>query len=980
MKKEGMFLVLISIIFLVSFVGASFNVSDSSLQKEVVRNTTISGSVNISFSDEVGTSLFNDSFGNTVELLDVLKNSNYKYNCSTGDGCPTVYSGISPISQKNFLLETGKEKVFGLVLNENITNITGFKFTLSSTAGVAEKSQFSIDLFDDGSVEMKNLKIGPPRFLSKTFGCYNTSHASVEISISETPYCELVTIGKTPGIDATAFVKEEFAGTNNVNLSLYSKEGKYIDSCSPDKKDFTSNGSDVSCAINHPVMEESQYYVCLSANTTGSAIYKTKGYSSQDSCGFLGEPVQEPTNAYRIGAILKRYAAPGEVKYENTLSNGADLVQLIKDYLNKKYNMDCKSESCYIPIKIISNANQEFVLKNLELSYDAVGLPGATLSQFYEFNKVHPLITSENQSLSLNGFFKVPDVAGEYNYSLKLDGKEILSKNITVKDLRFSIYPQTVALNYPTSFKVDLGNKNDIAMVTWDFGDATGQTTSTTLEKSHKYTTRGNFTILVTVKTQSGEEYSKNFKINVTSAKDAIKKNLDNKSANLNALKLKLNSLSSLKKMQLERWVNFSEFEERLNSLEQNESDASSDSDYNKIIDAIFEKPFPVLYSESLTGKRYFAPDTSKINLDFLGNITKKNYNGTEEEKNYSLYWTLKNLNPTINSEKISIEWENKSVDKANLFTIKFKGPSNKSYFVIEDLDGLNFTNNEKVLSGSGYKYIPLTESMTQISFITSEDLSIPALPAFFSPANLSLSDENIPTEKKTDNTILILLIIGILIFITLIAYIVLHWWYKVKYEKYLFKDRNQLYNLSLYINSSIKGGMEDSEIRGNLKNAGWSGEQITYAMRKYAGKRTGMPDLFGVFRGTRKEVPERKDLHHESKKFNLETYAEFKIRNPWFVGIMSVITFGIYFAYWIISTDIRLKKMSKKAPSPYSYLFVLIPIIGIIVSIFYEYKFSKAVEDITQADTALIFITLLLIFPIGAAITQSKINKNKNI
>ena len=43
---------------------------------------------------------------------------------------------------------------------------------------------------------------------------------------------------------------------------------------------------------------------------------------------------------------------------------------------------------------------------------------------------------------------------------------------------------------------------------------------------------------------------------------------------------------------------------------------------------------------------------------------------------------------------------------------------------------------------------------------------------------------------------------------------------------------------------------MNDGEIGEKLKNAGWIGEQITYAFRKLDGKRTGMFEipLFGLF------------------------------------------------------------------------------------------------------------------------------------
>ena len=66
----------------------------------------------------------------------------------------------------------------------------------------------------------------------------------------------------------------------------------------------------------------------------------------------------------------------------------------------------------------------------------------------------------------------------------------------------------------------------------------------------------------------------------------------------------------------------------------------------------------------------------------------------------------------------------------------------------------------------------------------------------------------------------------------------VLQAWYRKKYENYLFKNKNNLYNIMTYIQNAKKKGMERNEIIENLKKAKWTREQINYAIRKYEGKK----------------------------------------------------------------------------------------------------------------------------------------------
>jgi hypothetical protein len=133
--------------------------------------------------------------------------------------------------------------------------------------------------------------------------------------------------------------------------------------------------------------------------------------------------------------------------------------------------------------------------------------------------------------------------------------------------------------------------------------------------------------------------------------------------------------------------------------------------------------------------------------------------------------------------------------------------------------------------------------------FATTEDLNFVELPVFVSPSisQLSLAGwdvQPVDDSGKLKKWALFTLIIILLLILGTIFWIVLHAWYQKKYEDYLFKNKNNLYNLFNWIANAQKRGLDEGKMKAELKGAGWSAEQLRYALRKYAGKKTGMPDL----------------------------------------------------------------------------------------------------------------------------------------
>ncbi|MDP3026292.1 MAG: hypothetical protein Q8N63_01185 [Nanoarchaeota archaeon] len=120
----------------------------------------------------------------------------------------------------------------------------------------------------------------------------------------------------------------------------------------------------------------------------------------------------------------------------------------------------------------------------------------------------------------------------------------------------------------------------------------------------------------------------------------------------------------------------------------------------------------------------------------------------------------------------------------------------------------------------------------------------------------------------------LTILWIFILLFISLCIYVALQEWYKRHYERHLFPDRNQLFNLINFMNISYNQGMKKADILGKLKDLGWNSEQLRYAWNKFQGKRTGMWEI-PIFKWVEKRQVKRELEKRGSLKSPLQGFRQ---------------------------------------------------------------------------------------------------------
>jgi len=97
------------------------------------------------------------------------------------------------------------------------------------------------------------------------------------------------------------------------------------------------------------------------------------------------------------------------------------------------------------------------------------------------------------------------------------------------------------------------------------------------------------------------------------------------------------------------------------------------------------------------------------------------------------------------------------------------------------------------------------------------------------------------------------------------------------------------------------------------------------------------------------------------------------KNRSPVLVILFGFITFGLYSWYWAVKTKGEMNKQGEHIPTAWIWL---IPIIG---SIWWYWKYSEGVENVTKKELSWViaFLILYVLGPIGQGIVQDFLNKS---
>ena len=883
-------LLFLSAIFLFSFVSGSASIGklNYSIKSIYEPGDMIDGWINLSLANEPTTSTIKNSFGGSINLLELLNkgsNSGFVKTCNTLD-CVSSYVASNPQTSKTFNLGENQSIILGLNIIGNardlLTDISDFTFNLSSNSPETEKFPLAIDILNDGSYEWNAYKAADS-FGDENKGCF--IYATGQAIIAGASYCEKIRLQRTPEVEIGAYVQGIQAGID-FSMKITSFDGLKSESCTTNPT-IGGNVEVVNCIVpDFSVNEIGDYFVCIKADPMDINKYKINIEEDEIKCGFSSQSGSYEGSYnydFEIYARPKKYL--GGINFSlnnNELVNAKSYLNNIeaylKEYISEVYGNNC-SNGCVMPIKIYSGVSQQISLSGTYgsggetiphiISYTA-GISTFT-DKFYDVVETPALINSGFQKLFLNGSgFSVPMETGNYTLSISMNRssgeQELLSQKIRVSIPEppkiKALIPNRTGVKYPTLFSVLLNETANITKYGWNFGD--NQTQNTTKgEVTHTYDKVGSYTMKVSLFGSSGIVLSsRDFIIVVAPASTIVPELLDESEARLNQIKAQMKSnFSAFEQKAINKSLNLPGIESKIKTLKTSVAQAGTDeTKFENILGELLTLKIPDSVAKTAyTDSFAFYPTVDAIDLDALKQVGGGDYETGMEEayKQAVLAWEGININSVMIYTEISSiypDYQQPLLKTFDLRIVKAEGSGN-AYIIMRDMSNLLFKEDYSQEKVDGYYSIDFDSSEKRIVFSTTENVDFFTLPLFVSPPISELNLVEIaPPEKQTRKWIIYGIVVALVLGIAAVTWFILKVWYKRKYETYLFKNRNNLYNLVNYIQNEKIKGTNEGDIAAKLKKAGWSSEQLRYALRKHAGKPTGMPELIRLRKKSKME------------------------------------------------------------------------------------------------------------------------------
>lgn len=849
--------VVVFVVIFTSLVFAGFQAGNpsNSIEKIYGPSFNISGWINISLDEEPADSLFSSFFdsssGNSISLEELLdKNPAYEHSCIPVD-CGKDYSTTSGASSKTLTLNSNESKILGLKISSTlpIESISSFSMSINSNASSSSVPQLSIDILDDNETDWGAYK-PYEQYGEKNYDCFEEEEVEGSAQIITTQYCQKISLPVFPQVRIGAEIQEISGGNVNFTMSISNDALGIYKSCIQNM----SGSGQLNCTIfDLKTSQPQDFFVCIrTANSADNDKYEIR-YEKNNVCGFTGFFEGEYTFDFEIFAQTSLYDAVGNFVLNNTEMQNSGVFGMIENkiltYINGKYGGDC-SGGCIVPIRFISGADSQLIeISDIGLSYVA-GI-STTTTTIYELIEDFPKISSDYQRLFIDkAGFSVPSELDNYSLSLKLNNEEIFSENREVKDVPIikTLKPKSTAAGFPETFIVEITNAN-ITSYDWDFGD--NSTITTPINKTlHIYPAIGTYDLKISVTDTRNLSSSRIFEINVSSPKDLIQGTLKKMNADLQNIKTDIQNQDQFHQTSLNSVLRIENITSELERLEQEYNAATNESEYMEIVGDLLKIKIPEnIFKTKQADSFLFFPEKSYIDMDIVQSIGGSSYEKTKTEnyRNAVIAWQQENIEVKVDFSEFSGEYDSDIKPLVNIFEITItekKDIVHDYYLIVPKLQNIGFNKNME--EKDDFFYVNLN-GISGVSFYTTKEIDFDNLPAFVAPPidKLVVDKTPIPSEEsKKQRMIIFILSLVFLVVAGIVAYVIIYQWYKRKYERYLFKNRNDLYNIVTYVNNAKKKGLDNKKIIQNLKKAGWGSEQMRYIMRKYEGKRTGMVKL----------------------------------------------------------------------------------------------------------------------------------------
>lgn len=889
MKKGVISFVLLMIVFFffMSQVSADFTLGNKSysIDANYAPGDKLNGWINISLQREPADSLLATNFGSSMKIVDFLDRNSQYYSCFPS-GCGGDYFLTNGQDSSTFSMNSGEEKTVAFNASGKVAKLLNFSL------GVNIDNPPSC--FNPVEIVMLNTTLWKSWKFDDSFtctyangmGCFNYADSSSEKNITTTSYCENIDLIASGKFRLGAWLRK--IGSGKLTMELFGTGGgSALASCDILESEVNSSGGEVSCIINYNNTRIQEYFVCIRSAVTNSYSIKTE---SVNPCGFfainLPPSASQQRDDYSIfakGAMFSKIGSfnINQKEYEKK-ENSGELVSNIENNIRERYDAECGSCSinctesgCKIPMKIKSFGNFNITLSNLNLQYQTEGGDSSS-NRIYNASLQQSKINSDFLVLDLDyANFSVPSSGyGNISLSISLGGQDMLYKQISIAKIPVirGISPRAVPAGVSSKFTADVYSpaNNSITEYSWNFGDEIVED-ATINSITHAYTVTGVYTLSVYVKDSQGFEASKEFSVVVGSARNIANSTIKKYRARLNNLTSQIGAEPEWIKKILKEKIEVDDMDLELKSLEKKFSVASSDDEFTDVMMNLSEMNIPSQIKKGGVTSFPVLIDPDEINLDYLSQMGAGDIENLSEEESAAykealISWYDGNAEMNLDFYTLSAYYDTGIVPILNYYNLKItaKNPNdNEAYLIIGDVAVFAGESPKELESASGVDMPKLEDRNIEFAvvgdknplelaiYISPEFKKLDVKPVFINCNSNKICEKDLGEDWKSCRedckpwgwAVFYLILLIILAFV---IYIILQEWYKRKYESYLFKSRNELYNIVNFINNALSRGMQKQEIEKNLKKAGWSSEQISYAFKKVGGKRAGMPVEIG--------------------------------------------------------------------------------------------------------------------------------------
>ena len=878
-----------------NFISAAVSLGNKSynLEKNYAPGKALSGWINISIENEPASASFSNNINSkSMALIDFLGANSLEegmgFRCFP-IGCEKKYLLTNPENNKAFSLNYNQEKTISIKITGTIYNIGSLTFDISVSNEKSCLNPLEIDLLDDGTIDWKAKDYSGD--YSCTFeegtGCFNAGEKLSEVQIGTTRFCEKIKLTKGDSFMLGAWVKKGTSKPGSLTMELYSIGGDPISSCNLPEPSL--QGGEIGCTIDYENPGVLDYNVCIKANQ--STDYNIS-MENVNPCGFhppndnVAVTNQTIFHDYFIFARGEKFGNigsftlnPGEYASQQNPENPDMLVDYISQYILKNYGNNCTS-GCSIPIKFKAYQSMDVTLSNLNLEYTTDENNAQTENKFYNTATESGMIDSDFLKLEISVLnISVPQGFGNKTFNLYLGNSTILSQKINIIKMPeiTKLSPTLISAAIPVKFTAETSSPENksILKYNWNFGDGSSEEETTINSVTHTYSVTGAYSMELRITDDSGLENSRTFMIIAGNPKTLVNSTLKEYRKRVNGIREEINKYPKWYKSALEKSTGIDDLDSSVKTLEKKFEVASLEDEYINLMNELVSLDVPVKLEKSSEGKIPVVVDKENINLDALDRLGAGSYEQESEDsiKDAIVKWAS-DTDLEADFFTLSLYGEESITPILSYFKLKITPSGEKdieNYFVINQNAIINSQDVKEMGNDSkitGVRFDSLSER--EIEFVIFGDVDITALPVYISPEFSKLEISTEPGQcnnngkceegetwkncrndcKPTGRTILY---IFILIFLAFVSYIILQEWYKRRYESYLFKNRNDLFNLVNFINNARMKGLDKKEIEKSLKQYGWSLEQVAYAFKKFSGKKTGMPFEIGF------KFPEKK-------------------------------------------------------------------------------------------------------------------------